>query len=50
MHGHRRRVVIEVSADELNTQGMKIDFNYLNKIMKKICNKVDLNPIIIILL
>ena len=45
LHGHRWRVVAELSADRLSeepqTRGMLIDFGDLKKVLKEMCDELD---------
>lgn len=41
LHGHRWRVVAEVSAQELNDDGMVMDFKVLKKALQNITGRYD---------
>ena len=44
-HGHRWEIEIEISARELNTNGMIVDFKYLKEIVNELDHK-NLNEIL----
>ncbi len=45
LHGHRWRVIVEISGNKLNgsgqTEGMLIDFIELKNVLKDICDNLD---------